>query len=364
MRLPALSAVLLMLATAAGAQPAVSRPVDYGDPANWVCRPGAETPCTTGLDATVVTADGTRTRQIFQPASDPPIDCFYVYPTVSRDPTPYADMAASPEVVATVRTQAGRLTSRCRLYAPIYRQLTSAGLRERMGGDQVPHWESPYRDVRAAWRWYMAHDNHGRGVVLVSHSQGTILLQRLIAEEIDGEPSQKRLVSAFLAGDPGLAVPSGAKVGGVFKSIPLCAAAGQVGCVYVWADYVADDAQPQRMFGHTPAGGLAAGCVSPAAPEGGPGPLKAYLPKPALAPGDDPPFVELIGQLSAQCRMDAQGNVVRVTVLPGRYEDLLRPQLERSASSSGWGLHRLDMELPQGNILDVLAAETATWTRR
>ena len=360
-----LAAILLGLAAPAAASPSAgSAPIDYADPAAWLCRPGKETACTTGLDAMVITSDGSHTLQTFQPAADPPIDCFYVYPTVSHEPATYADMAASPEVVATVRSQAGRLTSLCRLYAPIYRQLTTAGLRQIMGAGQDPDWSRPYADVRAAWRWYMAHDNHGRGVVIVGHSQGTILLQQLIAEEIDGKPAQKRLVSAFLAGDPSLPVPQGATVGGVFKSTPLCASAGQVGCVYVWGDYVSDDPDAHRLFGHSPGGGLVAGCVSPAAPSGGAGALKAYLARPAEAPDGDPPWIELIGQLSARCQADDQGDVARVSVLPGRYQARLTARLERSASGTGWGLHRLDMELPQGNILDVVSAESAAWTRR
>ena len=361
-----LAATLLFLAAPAAAAPSppTPPPASYADPASWLCRPGKEAACTTGLDAMVVTADGARTLQTFQPAADPPIDCFYVYPTVSHEPTTYSDMAASPEVEATVRSQAGRLTSRCRLYAPIYRQLTSAGLSRVMGSGRPIDWNGPYQDVRAAWRRYLAHDNHGRGVVLVGHSQGTILLQRLMAEEIDGRPVQKRLVSAFLAGDPSLPVPPGARVGGVFKSIPLCAATGQVGCAYVWADYVADDPAPSRVFGRSPGGGEVAGCVSPAAPAGGTGMLEAYMPRPATAPAGDPPWVELIGQLSAACQADAQGAVVRVTVSPGRYQPVLSAAFERSAGGAGWGLHPLDMALPQGNILDVVAAESAAWVRR
>ena len=282
-----LTVLLLCLAGPAVAARAPAPTVDYADPAAWLCRPGQQTACTTGLDAMVVSADGTRTLQSFQPLAAPPIDCFYVYPTVSSEPTTYADMTASPEVEATVRSQAGRLTSRCRLYAPIYRQLTSAGLGQIMGAGQDPDWSRPYADVRAAWRWYMAHDNHGRGVVIVGHSQGTILLQQLIAEEIDGKPAQKQLVSAFLAGDPSLPVPKGAAVGGVFKSTPLCASAGQVGCVYVWADYVAED----RHGAHHACSATIReaawwpGASAPRRRPGGVGALKAYLAKPADGAG-------------------------------------------------------------------------------
>ncbi len=354
----------LSLAAPAFAEPAPAQPaptIDYGASASWLCRPGAETVCTADLDALAIGPDGTRTPQGFAAAADPAIDCFYVYPTVSHETTPYADMTASPEIVRTARAQAGRLASRCRLFVPLYRQLTVAGLDQSLGGGGTFDWSQPYVDVLAAWRWYLAHDNKGRGVVLIGHSQGTILLQRLIAEEIDGKPAQARLVAAFLAGDPGLPVPAGAVVGGVFKHVPLCTSAAQTGCAYAWGSFAVDDASATRYFGRSPGGGLIGGCVDPAAPGGGKGLLKAYLPKPAMAPANDPPWIEVVGQLSASCVADAQGNVLRVTVEPTSFADLLHGVLTRVAARPGWGLHALDLSLPQGNILDDIDAETAAW---
>ena len=361
----ALAIAGLTASAPAGAQPAPEAPVDYGAGASWLCRPGQESACTTGLEALVVTGEGQRTPEAFTPAADPPIDCFYVYPTMSLEPTVYADMTATPELVEVTRAQAGRLTSRCRLFAPIYRQITMAGLRQVMTGGALPDSHGPYRDVLAAWRWYMAHENHGRGVVLIGHSQGAMILQRLIAEEIDGKPDQARLVSAFLAGDPALPVPRGAVVGGAFSHVPLCAAAAQTGCVYVWGDYLADDASPVRRFGRNPDGGaLVAACVNPAAPAGGPGPLVAYLPKPKIAPEGDPPWVKVVGQLTGQCVADDQGAILRVTTLPTPFGDFLKAGLGKYVMGPGWGLHRLDLSLPQGNILDVVGTETETWAKR
>jgi hypothetical protein len=217
--------------------------------------------------------------------------------------------------------------------------------------------------VLAAWRWYLAHDNHGRGVVLVGHSQGTLLLQKLIAAEIDGKLVQKRLVSAFLAGDQDLLVPKGARAGGTFKHVPLCAAAGETGCVYVWGSYLAGDSQPVRFFGND-MNGLAAACVSPAAPAGGNGALKTYLPKPAMAPADDPPWIEAEGQLAAACTADAMGDVLRVSVLPTRFAPLLDAMLREVSAAPKWGLHRLDVAFVQGNILDLLDLQTASWLQR
>jgi hypothetical protein len=357
-----LALAALGLTTPALAQPA--GPVDYSQSASWMCRPDKEAVCTTGLDAMAITADGQRTRQPFAPAADPPIDCFYVYPTASKETTRYADMAQSPELEKTVRDQVGRLSSRCRVFAPIYRQLTSAGLAQDMAGGSTLDWSGPYSDVLAAWTQYLAHDNNGRGVVLIGHSQGTILLQRLIAEQIDGKPVQKRLISAFLAGDPSLPVPEGRKVGGVFKSIALCSSAAQTGCAYVWGSYLAGATPATRLFGGSPGHGLVGACESPAAPEGGSALLKTYLPRPADAPTDDPPYVALVGQLSGACKADALGDVLRVTVLPSKFAERLTASLDRGGAYPDWGLHRLDVALVQGNMVDVVAAESAAWAGR
>ena len=319
--------------------------VDYGKPASWLCKPGADDRCLRKLDAVAIRADGSRVPEPFVPARDPQVDCFYVYPTASRETGPYADMQASPELVDTARGQAGRLASRCRLFAPIYRQLTLPGLMAGMGNGQALDWNKPYEDVLAAWRWYLAHENKGRGVVLVGHSQGTIMLRKLIAEEIDGKPAQRLLVSAFLAGSP---------QGEAFPGIKACHAAGDTGCVYVWGSYRDSDVSPHRLFGHRAAGSQEAVCVNPAAPEGGMRPLRSILPKPpamsANEPADAPSWIVLEGAYSAACAPDEQGNVLRVSGPASLPE-----------SAPGWGLHRWDINLVQGNMLALLDAQIASW---
>ena len=43
---------------------------------------------------------------------------------------------------------------------------------------------------------------------------------------------------------------------------------------------------------------------------------------------------------------------------------MLAAGLKRRGARSGWGLHPLDVNLHQGNMLDLLAAESAAWGRR
>ncbi|RYD60572.1 MAG: DUF3089 domain-containing protein, partial [Sphingomonadales bacterium] len=216
---------MLMLALALAA---VSPDPDYRQDANWLCRPRRQDACAQDLTATVIAADGTRTIEAFEPAKNPGFDCFYVYPTVSLDATPNSDLIPGPEEMRVIQFQAARFGAKCRVYAPLYRQVTLTALRALMTG-QTPaiDREMAYRDVEAAWNDYLARDNKGRGVVLIGHSQGSLVLTQLISRAIEGKPTQKLMISAMLIGSS-LPVLEGKDIG-LFKTIPLCRAADQTG---------------------------------------------------------------------------------------------------------------------------------------
>src|SRR5205085_10537842 len=97
-----------------------------------------------------------------------------------------------------------------------------------------------YNDVVDAWKYYLEHDNQGRGVALIGHSQGSSVLTQLIHNEIDGKPVQERIVSALLMGT-NLPVPKGKDVGGAFQQMPLCRSASQTGCFVAYAAFRADE---------------------------------------------------------------------------------------------------------------------------
>jgi hypothetical protein len=182
----------------------------------WLCRPGqASNPCALSLDTSVVAADGAVTVERAPPAAAPPIDCFYVYPTVSAQGEVNADRSVDPELVDIAEAQAARFSSVCRVFAPVYRQVTVVGL---ISPSAAAGFELAYADVRDAWADYLARDNQGRGVVLIGHSQGAGLLTRLVCERIDGDPAARaKLVSALILGSA-VRVPEGANVGGDFAT--------------------------------------------------------------------------------------------------------------------------------------------------
>jgi hypothetical protein len=355
---------------------------NYSDPSHWLCRPGADDACGGDLTATVVEAGGTTEVEEFVPADDPPIDCFYVYPTISRDETTYSDWGASPEEEGyVVLHQAARLASTCRVFAPIYRQRTLTALLASLGGSDPPGGQGgdPFADVLDAFRTYMAEDNEGRGFVLVGHSQGARMVSELIRTEIDPhEDVRERLVAAYIAG-AAVAVPEGAVVGGDFQNVPLCTAPDETGCVLTWATFRSTaPPPPTSSFGRPRDGEGVAGCVNPAAVGGESAELTPYFPADASAPilstlgvgggsggwlrGTDisTPFVTLPGLVSGECASQGAFNYLSVTINADpsdpRADDIggdLTPE---------WGLHLIDVSIVMGDIVERVREQAAAYT--
>lgn len=345
------------------------KPNDYADGANWLCRPGRQDACTADMTTAVVAADGTLTRETWSADPNASVDCFYVYPTVSTDQTPTSDMVADNAERAVARTQFARFASVCRPYAPLYRQVTLAGLRTTLAGSGGPSLTRGvgYDDVRDAWRYYLEHDNKGRGVVLVAHSQGSYVLLGLIRDEIDGKPIQARLVSALLMGTT-LPVPAGKDVGGGFQKIPLCRSTTQTGCVVVYASY-RDTAPPPQgsLFARVAAPGMQATCVNPAALAGGSAELHSYFATgvrrwAGATAQIDTPFVSVPGLLTAQCATKDGATFLEITV----HGNAADPRIDDipGDGTPGWGLHNVDVSLTMGNLIDLVRSQAKAYGAR
>jgi hypothetical protein len=90
----------------------------------WLCMPGAANDwCSVELTTTIWSADGTHKDVPVSVPSDPPIDCFYAYPTVADDYAGNAPLKVEPPERETAITQAARFSHVCRVSAPLYRQV-------------------------------------------------------------------------------------------------------------------------------------------------------------------------------------------------------------------------------------------------
>jgi hypothetical protein len=360
--LHALSPLALMSALGPAAPVLAATPVDYAQPSSWLCRPGRADVCSTPLTSTVVSpADGVRTRKTYAPDPDAPIDCFYVYPTVSEELAANADMKAGPGEERAAAEQFARFGAKCRAFAPIYRQTTVAAMRgEAKGADDA----LAYGDVLAAWRSYLDLDNHGRGVVLIGHSQGAFHLERLIAEEIDGKPVQRQLVSAILLGG-NVEVATGADAGGSFHGAPLCRRADQTGCVIAYSSFLADHPpQAQALFGKAQRPGMSVACVNPAALLDQPSLDSELYATPAIKVVLGTPLVENPGLITGACTTAGDRTFLAVTVKAtgAGASTLSRAFQDLDKAGPQWGLHPIDMSLTLGDLVEIVGRQGKAWT--
>ena len=335
----------------------------------WLCRPGLQgDPCTRSLATTSVAADGARRTLAVQPATGSRFDCFYVYPTVSNQKTANANLHIDQVEVDAAVEQASQFSRVCRVWAPIYRQQTVAGLLDITGYKQAT--DIAFKSLLAGWRDYLAHDNHGRPFVLIGHSQGAAMLIRLIRSQIDTNPVLRRqLVSAIVLGG-NVQVPVGKVVGGSFQHVPGCTAADQTGCVIAYSSF---PGRPPTftLFGRPGTGvSLLSGqtattgrvlCVNPAALGGGPGPLEPYFTKAVLGPPGPPVathWVTYPGLYTAACKSSGGDTWLQVNDIGAAADK--RPRVTEQDGAS-WGFHVADVNLALGNLVEAVQGQEAAF---
>jgi hypothetical protein len=362
----------LLLAAQASAAPAA---VDYSKPANWLCLPGRSDTCASALRTTALNPNGYGSTGVSMVASDPGIDCFYVYPTISRDAGTNSDLVPGDgEEKAAITNQFARFAGSCRAFAPVYRSMT-VGLIAAVaaGADYRAPMATAYGDVRAAWKEYLAKHNKGRPFVLIGHSQGSWMLQMLIASEIEGKPAASRMKLAIIPGFNVL-VPEGKLVGGTFKSTPICSKPGQTGCVMTWVSFREKNAPPPgAIFGYADKPGMTVACSNPAKP-GATGwvSLDSYWNTRSTQPvpggpiiwsteGAPPtPFVRTEGLVSARCVNDGPRGYlsIRTNADPtDKRTDRIGGEVGAMGFFiPGWGMHLADMSAPMGDLIRQVSA--------
>lgn len=373
-RLAAVSATLALGAgLAAGAA--------QGAPSTtWMCRPGTANPCTLPTDTTDLgTGKTTPARKVTD--AEKAVDCFYVYPTVTNQVALTANPVRMPEVDSIARFQAARFGSMCRVFAPIYPQVTLIGLGATAALQLKPVVDTAYDAVRTAWREYLARDNSGRGVVLIGHSQGTMMLRKLIREEIDGNAAvRNRLVGAFLMGG-NVTTAAGSTTGGDFRNVPLCTRRGEFGCVVAFSTDIAPPVL--SLFGNTdldlisgligaPTGpGMHIACTDPGPLSGDTGPVGVTVPSDRYAFGiisvlmDYTTFPEALPTSASTWTVSKSRGV-------GGCEDVNRHSMYRIRLTVPqpinelplFSTHLLDMNFGLDRLVSIAAQQSAAWRAR
>ncbi len=345
--------------------------LNYSGEMFWLCKPGmTENQCfVNGLDSTKILTDNSTEVELHQGSEEQPYDCFYVYPTVDLtgpvgNHTDFSDISLELDPLLS---QAARLNDSCRIFAPLYRQITFS----TFGSTDIAKFsEIAFRDVKAAWDDYLEQHNQGRNVVILGHSQGTGMTSRLMQEEVDPSPElRQRLIVALLIGG-GITVPQGQTVGGTFQNIPLCTSDAQTRCVIAYRSY-AEGFPPEDGSNVVGPPGMDTACTNPAALGGGEGlfsgtyfpavsnqPLFQLVPD----PGFGTPFTKYEDFYAGECVKDADNRSyleIRVRPGPGDLRENQVPFNHLVLAPGFLGTHILDYNFALGDLIELVELKAA-----
>jgi hypothetical protein len=364
--------MLMATSVTGGASVAPVRRVSARSGTVWLCRPGlADDPCEASTASTAVTADGsTKVTPVATSKTASKFDCFYVYPTVSTQRKDNANLKVQAAEIGAAVSQASRFSQVCQVWAPIYRQRTSASLTKGLGADPTAD-QVAYASLLSGWDDYMAHDNHGRPVIIIGHSQGAAMLIRLLHDQIDRSAKlRKRMVSAIIDGG-NVQVPIGKDVGGSFAHIPTCGSARATGCVIAYSTFgsepppTSDFGRPGQgvslQSGQTTSKGEQVACVNPANFSSARALLSPYFLSASMSvPGVtvDTPWVSFPGLYTGQC--ESKGGATWLQVSPTATAGDRRP-LVAAVLGPDWGYHLDDVNLALGNLVNDVKQEEAAY---
>lgn len=176
---------------------------------------------------------------------DAKVDVFFLHPTIYTyapknqylwNADVYDEELNTMVDNSTILNQATAFNGSGKVYAPRYRQAHYYSFLTKNADDKKQALDIAYTDVKSAFEYYLQHWNHGRPIVIASHSQGTVLAKRLLKEFFDGKPLQKQLVEAYLIGI--------ATAPDTFKSIKPSQSAEETGGFVSWNTFARDFIPP------------------------------------------------------------------------------------------------------------------------
>jgi len=168
---------------------------------------------------------------------DSSADVFFIHPTTfighmgtAAWNADLSDTAVNRQTdLRPILYQATVFNGSCRIFAPRYRQANLKAFFVFNTSSAQQAFDTAYFDVKHAFQYYLDHYNHGRPIIIASHSQGSLHAIRLLQEFFDGKQLQKQLVCAYIVG---YRIAKDA-----FKHIPLGDSPTTTGCVVGWRSF-------------------------------------------------------------------------------------------------------------------------------
>ena len=143
----------------------------------------------------------------FEKGGDKEVDVFLICPTVDTESETNAfdlNDKLKGNFLYALDLEKGIYEDTGRLFSPYYRQM-SINAYNLPEAEREKARQTAYEDVSAAFRWYLDHENDGRGIILAGFSQGGEMCQELLKEYYGGESEEAaalrdRLISVYSIG--------------------------------------------------------------------------------------------------------------------------------------------------------------------
>ena len=173
-------AIILVLPSAVLAAKAAEDGLDYGDRSNWA---------------------------YFEQGEDSGVDVFLICPTVdTKSGTNSFDLNDNlkAKFLNALDMEKGIYQDVGRLFSPYYRQMSLKAY-ELPAEEMTQAQEIAYRDISAAFRWYLDHESEGRGLILAGFSQGGQMCLELLKEYFgneseDADALREKLIAVYSIG--------------------------------------------------------------------------------------------------------------------------------------------------------------------
>ena len=168
-------------------------------------------------------------------AVDSAVDVFFLHPTTltgSKDGRWNADInddTLNAKTDYTTILYQASVFNEYRVFSPRYRQAHLRAYYTTDTARALQAFDLAYQDIKTAFQYYLDHYNHGRPIIIASHSQGSTHAQRLLKEFFENGPLKNRLVAAYVIG---MYIP-----GDFFTGLEKCTDSQQTGCVIGWRTF-------------------------------------------------------------------------------------------------------------------------------
>lgn len=129
-------------------------------------------------------------------------DLFLICPTVDTQAEynmSMEDEKLKQSFLGALNMERGIYEEHTRMFAPYYRQASMKNY-DLTPEERELYLELAYRDVSAAFSWYLEHENQGRPIVLAGFSQGADMCYRVLKEFFSDSALQEQLVAAYAIG--------------------------------------------------------------------------------------------------------------------------------------------------------------------